>query len=264
MSCGISRMKGIMSLLVGLMISTSAVSDQAEHSLVTIGYWRASLPPYIMIGKDNGIFVDMVKNTFANQRVNTTSQYFPTLEKAVNAMEQGHIDALAMGTLALGDRYYYSDPIFIFNNHAISLRKNHLKIDSKSDLKGIRVIAFPKASEVLDLPELPKQEKGLYREVMDQRIQVDLLFYDKADVVLADKYIFNYYRKQAAYHLVEINSPYRATPAYHKIFPLKAHYNMAFRDIKLRDLFMKGYQKLESEGGINTIRDYYLELMGGL
>ena len=127
MGCRLQVIQRITSILIALVISSSGVADQLEHAQITVGYWRTALPPYIMVGKDNGIFVDMVRKSFANQRVNTTSQYFSTLEKSVKAMEEGHIDALAMGTIDLGEAYYYSDPIFVFDNHAISLQKNNLR-----------------------------------------------------------------------------------------------------------------------------------------
>lgn len=148
-----------------------------------------------------------------------------------------------------------SVPYIQYQNGASVLKKSGLRISSLADLKGMRVITFIGAAEVL--PDLRAAIPGFadFRERADQIIHSNLLFAERVDAVLADGLIFAEYNRQLIEKVRAGGSlPFdpRQDVVFTAIFP-PTPYTMVFRDPAIRDDFNRCFGELSESGRIARI-----------
>ncbi|MFT5760799.1 MAG: polar amino acid transport system substrate-binding protein [Alteromonadaceae bacterium] len=123
--------------------------------------------------------------------------YFP-LGRIPLAFRNNTVDAV------MGDRGIdlspfggsYADPAIIYDNVFINLTKNKVVIKEPKDLENLTVVSFQGAEKRYpQWLKIVKEEKRFYG-ISDQFTQVKLLILGRYDVVLSDRYIFNYFVKQ--------------------------------------------------------------------
>ena len=146
---------------------------------------------------------------------------------------------------------YYSDNYITYENIAVSLQKNHLKIKSISDLSNKDIITFQNAKKYLgkDFKETVSQNANYY-EFYDQKKQVKMLYKSRIQVIVLDRNIFYYYRHNS-------KEEFKDEVVIHEIFPANK-YKIAFKDSKIRDKFNEGLKVIKSSGRYEKIINKYI------
>lgn len=244
-----------------LLLAVFALSPQpllAADKLISVatGY---SLGPY-MLRNGGGILNDIIKESLLFAGYEVRFEYLSNAA-AIEAFRDGQHDAVTVVKPGMVDGYL-SQPVITFQNMVISLTDNQLDIDQLADLAGLRVIAFSEASTLLGEPlqqVIPNMQS--YREFRDQQAQVEALYTGQTDVIIADQYIFQFFRKRLIYQNLD-NRRYARKVTYHYKFEPSV-YHIAFRDQPVQQAFDAGFRRLKEFGRVERIYQYHLELLQG-
>ncbi|MCP4344103.1 MAG: amino acid ABC transporter substrate-binding protein [Desulfobacterales bacterium] len=227
---------------------------------IAIGVVHTRLP-YIIKKTDSGIEVDIVREIFKIRGHKAQIRYL-TNKRAGYFLKIGKVDVFitnkSYDTSELGIDVFYSDSHITYHNHAITLTKNHLKINSPSDLMGKRVIGFQNAHKYLGAEYAAMAERNPnYKEKPEQSIQIFWLFTGRTDVVIADKKIFKYHRMLSAKKgQFSVTEPV----TFHPIFSPSPIHGI-FLNKEMRDEFNKGLTQLKKSGRYDEIINSYELLM---
>ncbi len=211
-----------------------------------------STPPYVISKNDSGIELDIVKEAFALSNIRVKPIYVP-LARLTKQIELDEIDGSVtiMETLGIKN-VYYSNTYITYENIAVSLKKNNLKILSISDLRNKDIITFQNAKIYLGNEFKKAVDQNLnYYEFYDQKKQVKMLFKNRIQVIVLDRNIFDYYKE----HSLE---KFEEEVVIHKIFPVNK-YKIAFKDPKIRDKFNRGLKEIKRNGIYESIINKYLQ-----
>ena len=234
-------------LLAGLLIlATPAVGR--ELVIAT----SSSIPPYVITDQHRGIVVEILQEALLPHGHQIEFIYAPN-RRVEHMIEEQRVDGvynLAAGSL---DDVHYSDAIIDYHNVAITLADFPHKIDSLASLQDLRVVVFQNAPKFLG-PEFVKLINAGhdFPEVSNQRSQVLMLFRGRADVIIMEQRIFEYFHNQLR-SSGEIGGGYRI----HTLFPPAPRY-AAFIDEDIRDQFNAGLQTLKDSGRLQAIIQRYL------
>ena len=235
-------------VLFASLIAPFATSIPAHEITAAVGN---SLAPYIIQSSNSGIEIDIIKEALAVKNHTLTLRY-PPLKQVPVLYRKNVVDAALTVTKKLDLDACFSDIVIQYQNFAISLTKSNLTINSVTDLANKKVIAFQNATTYLG--EEYKNAVGLaqYTELAKQTLQVNRLFLERDDVVIADKNIFLYYKSQTTH--IKTDEPL----TFHPIFP-PSPYRVAFRDTKVCKDFNEGLAILKQSGKIEEIMARYLD-----
>ena len=137
-------------------------------------------------------------------------------------------------------RIYYSHKIFDFNNIAVTLKSDNFKIASIGDLAGKRIAAFQNATQFLGYEFNQAIKKStFYTEFNDQQEQLKLLIKKRADVIVLERRIFEYYFKK-----LNVGNVLEGKFDIHPIFPSSPRY-MAFHSTKVRSEFNLAFSEVK-------------------
>ena len=216
------------------------------------------IPPYIFETQNKGIEIDIISSALAYTGHTLKPIYFP-LGRIPYAFTNKLVDA-AMGDMGVdleSQGGFYANPAVIYDNVFITLKAKEILIETPRDLDLLKVVSFQGAEK--RYPKWLKKVKEEHRfyGVSDQLTQVKLLNFGRYDVVLSDRYIFNYFAKQLqSENILEIKDVVE-----HKLITEnKEDYRPVFRNKKLRDDFNTGLQRLKESGGFQKIYDIYINL----
>ena len=212
----------------------------------------SSIPPYVITDQHRGIVVEILQEALLARGHHIEFVYAPN-RRVEHMIEEQQVDGvynLAAG--ALKD-VFYSDAIIDYHNVAITLESFSTEIDSLNKLKDLRVVVFQNAPKFLG-PEFAKliEDGHDFPEVSNQRSQVLMLFRGRADVIIMERRIFEYFYNQLL-DSGEIGGNYRI----HTLFPPAPRY-AAFTDKDIRDHFNIGLRAMKDSGRLQTIIDRYL------
>lgn len=217
-----------------------------------------AIPPYIFQKLNKGIEIDIISAALAYKGHTLKPLYFP-LGRVPIAFKSKLVDA-AMGDMGVNLKSsggFYADPAVIYNNVFFTLKSKKISIEKPSDLDTLRVVSFQGAEKRYPKwLEKPQEERRFYG-ISDQLTQVKLLHYERYDVVLSDRYIFNYFIKEMMLmSSLEINEVEE-----HKFTEVNPDdYRPVFRNNKVRDDFNLGLKKIKENGKFQRIYNKYLEL----
>lgn len=240
-------MRGI---ALGVMAVLAAGAAQAAEVEMAVG---RSLPPYVIIDDWKGLEYDVVKEALAFEG-HTLKPRFMAFARVMKEMEAGLVDAAMTMRPDSGVAACYSDVHVTYRNYAITLASRDLTISSVADLKGKSVVAFQNANLYLG-PDYKAVTAGNpnYREEAKQVVQPLLLFSGRADVVVADRYIFGWFAADADVATkVDTRQPVRLHPIF-----TPTDYHVAFRDKALCDSFNRGLRHLKDSGEYARITQRY-------
>lgn len=226
------------------------VSAAARDVVVAV---NRSVPPYVIVDEWRGLEYDVVREAMAAEGL-TIKPKFIAFARIGKELDSGLVDAAISMRPDSGVKAFYSDSHVSYRNYAITLAGNNLDIKKVEDLAGKSVIAFNGASLFLGPAFKAMAETNpRYREEIHQMVQPTLLYLDRVDVVIADRYIFGWFASQP-----EVRTKADTTLAvrYHAIFP-PTDYFVAFRDAALRDSFNRGLKKLRDSGAYERIVERY-------
>jgi len=216
------------------------------------------IPPYIFEKQNNGIEIDVIAAALAYKGHTLKPLYFP-LGRIPFAFTKKLVNA-AMGDMGVdlkSQSGFYADPAVIYNNVFITLKSKAISIEKPSDLNQLTVVSFQGAER--RYPKWLKKVKAENRfyGISDQLTQVKLLSFGRYDVVLSDRYIFNYFVKQMKLKN-EIKVPEFVEHKFTTSNP--KDYRPVFRDKNIRDDFNMGLKILKETGDIKKIYDKYMKL----
>ena len=233
---------------------------RAQSDPLVIGVSFA-IPPYVIKETDQGIELDILRQAFGVSGHQIRIKFLPLI-RTFSLLEAGKIDGIINIKEGMVDGVFYSDEVITFQNCAISLAvRRYPDFKSLSFLRDKYIIAFQRAADILgrDFADIAADNER-YEEVAAQEHQVIRMFLGrKADVVVMEKQIFNYYRKK----ILEdgtIGQRAEAAVTYHEIFP-PTHYRFAFRSRQIRDDFNHGLKTIRNNSQYDRIMYKYQKLM---
>ena len=215
------------------------------------------IPPYIFEKQDKGIEIDIISAALAYKGHTLKPAYYP-LGRIPIAFRNNLVDA-AMGDMGVDLKLsggFYANPAVIYDNVFITLKKRNISIKTPRDLDSLHVVSFQGAEK--RYPNWLKKVEDEHRffGISDQLAQVKLLHLGRFDVVLSDRYIFNYFVKKMSLiselELKEVDEHNFTTAN-------PEDYRPVFREQKIRDDFNVGLMKLKESGELQKIYDKYIE-----
>jgi len=232
-----------------LFFSLFAQPIKADPLLIATS---SSIPPYVITDQHRGIVVEILQQALAPYGHQIEFIYAPN-RRVAHMVEEQQVDGvfnLAWGALK---RVHYSDPIIDYHNVVITRDTFNKPIITLDDLNGLRVVVFQNAPQFLGEEFTRILERNpSFQEVSNQRSQVLMLFSGRADAIIMERRIFDYFYQDMIAR-GEIGGGYKV----HPLFAPAARY-AAFTRETLRDQFNEGLAQLHKEGRIQKIIDSYL------
>ncbi len=230
------------------------MSSDGYSKELTIGF-TPDIPPFIM--GEEGLEVDIVRKALEHKGHTFKIRHYP--------YKRLQIAVTKMGAAAVrkteGDSAFYSDDFVSFHNVAITKKKSGIVLKNISDLKGKSILAWQNAHkdlgkefEALFSPSvtLPYREK--YYEIPIQQNQNIMFWKERADVIVIDKTIFLWYRKQ-----LSDQADTAEEIVFHTIFDAKTSFQVAFKDKQIRDDFNEGLKYIREKGIYQQFVDKYIK-----
>ncbi len=246
----------VLILLFILLFTGPGVSAYADEVEIGVSF---AIPPYVITDTDQGIELDILREAFAVTGHRVEFHYLP-LARTFLQLNAGHIDGVINIKKGMMDNVFYSDIVITFHNYGISLKKRGYPDFRDLDfLKDKSIVAFQKAQTILgkEFADATRSNKK-YEETAEQHLQVYRLFLERnADIIIMEKQIFNFYRKQV---FRAIGSVAEQPVKFHNIFP-PSKYRFAFRAKQIRDDFDRGLETIRENGGYERIMKKYETLM---
>jgi len=234
-------------VLMGIWPCASA---RAEPKKLTFAVGLA-LAPYNIPEKNCGIELDIVRESLAMKGYRIKTKYVP-FARRIREIAQGEVD----GVLTVNENsdldVYLSDQHIVCENVAVSLKKNNFRIGKISDLKDKGILTFQNARKYLGKEFVAAAEASPdYREISRQELQINLLYGDRVDVIVLDKRIFYYHKKNNK--MVDTTQPIDMFYIFEKV-----PFRVGFVEKKVRDDFDEGLKKLRESGRYDEIINKYI------
>lgn len=169
------------------------------------------------------------------------------------------LDAVATVMPVANNGLYYVNGFIYFDSYAFTKASDNLTINKISDLKGLETIAWENAYkslgtefEALFKPE-PKEDYKKHYGEKNQKIQNLMFWSNRVQVIIVDKIIFAWHRKQLQ-NKIDTSAEIKM----HPIFPIKT-YAVAFKDKKIADDFAAGLAEIKKSGLYDQLYRNYTE-----
>ncbi|WP_338847027.1 ABC transporter substrate-binding protein [Massilia sp. W12] len=242
-------------LALAAMLAQSAQAREVKF------LFSFALPPYVIKGEGGrppaGFELEIVQAALA-ARGHQLKPQFVAMGAMPQMLARQEADGAQRGAPEVreGEGFFYAaEPTVLYQDVAITLQKNNLRIAAIADLKEKSVVGFQGASHFLG-PEFSAIVKGKsdYAETSDEKRRVLQLYSNGVQVYVGDVNVYRYYRKAAA-GVMEVSAPVEI----HQIFKpaLQKFNNAVFRDKQLRDDFEAGLKQLKSSGQYKQIIQKY-------
>lgn len=171
------------------------------------------------------------------------------------AAGQGAVDGFApvVGTPPTG--LTLTDSYITYRNVAITLVSRNITLEKPADLRGLRVLAFQRATKVLG-PDFSSAvaEAADYREEPVQSLQAKGLLYGRYDVLVGDARVLRHHISEV---LAAGGTPMHPLPIVeHELFAPN-HYCAGFRDPTLALRFNEGLRQIKADGTYDAIMHRY-------
>ncbi|MES2262219.1 MAG: transporter substrate-binding domain-containing protein [Pseudomonadota bacterium] len=248
-----------MNHITRLAILSAVLAAPLAHAAdVRMGF-GLSLPPYVIQENNSGFELEIIREALAFKGHVLKPVY--VAQKAMPQMlKEKKLDGAQEGSPELVEGpgvFYASAPAVVYEDYAISLKKNKLSINKLADLKGKSIAAFMTAKEFLG-PDYAAavQDNPKYQEVATSKRQVLMLYSGGIEVLICDANIFKYVRETEK---GQVDTSPDVT--YHDIFkhtPLKSN-NPVFTDKQVRDDFDAGLAQLKRSGKYQQIIKKYVK-----
>jgi len=237
-------------LFIIMLIGNKTFAETNKQSIELItGLDKA---PFIFNDATKGVQIELIRQAFAINDVDVKFTPLP-LGRNITGYQRWNVQ----GIITLPSDYSYpgmsvSKPYIIYQNVAVSLARNNFAIKDVADLSGKSVASFQKAKKFLGSKFKEVVNYSLdYREVADQRKQLEMLFAGQTEVIVLDINIFKYFMRNQAQAL------YRKPYTLHYIFKERA-YSAGFKSEQYRDMFDLAILDLKQSGDYNRLFEKYL------
>jgi polar amino acid transport system substrate-binding protein len=216
-------------------------------------------PPFVFGSEQRGLEIDIMREALAFKGHTMRVVHIPNKRLQV-AVQTAGVDGAATVREA-EDGSFYSENFITFENYAITRRSAAIRLGSVADLKGHSIAAWQNAYRDLGAefeaafrPETHAAYLKSYFELPSQRSQNQMFWYGRAEVIIVDKTIFLWYRKELA---KEVDTS--ADVVFHDLFPRRTHFQVAFKDKRIRDDFNEGLRHLRESGRYQQLVDAYVK-----
>jgi len=170
--------------------------------------------------------------------------------------ENEKFDAAATISPDIKSKYFSSTPHIKYSNGVSTLYSLNRRIESLSDLKGLRVISFIGASTML-----PKLKEAIptfksYVEKSSQELHTKMLVKSRVDAVISDGIIFASHTKKLQLENAtdpDYFMPIKFSPIFDPI-----NFHMIFRKKSLQQSFNSCLRKLTNNGRLEKINTSFL------
>ena len=208
----------------------SNVTSASDELVVAVGLAK---PPYVIQKDNSGFELDLIRNIFKKMGKSTKFVY-TQFGHSSKMLDVEAIDAVITTTPRIfSDTSKLSDKYITYQNVAISMKEDDLRIDTIKDLANYTIASFQKADKVLGKEFADAANKSpLFMKVAEQNRQPMLLLKKRVQVLVMDINIFKYFAKKIG--IKNISSRFN----FHEVFPIN-HYNVAFKNKQYVKLFNK-------------------------
>ena len=235
-------------ILLTILTLTFSLNTQAWTDNIDVVVGLAK-PPYIIEEQGAGFEIDLVSDVLEMMELTPTFLYVPLGRDAKSLKENVGQAVLTVNENIVPNQKMRTAPYIIYQNVAITLKSDEIRIGSISQLEFFKVAAFQMANQYLgEEYEETVSRSNQYLEVPNQFRQVKLLVENKVDVLIMDINIFNYYFELIDGNLNDIEV--------HYIFPPNP-YSLAFSDTDNVDRFNQMLERYKKSGRYDELLNKY-------
>lgn len=228
----------------------NTIADKISNIELIAGFVK---PPFIIEENGAGLQLDIIREALSNKGYQVNFLHLP-LGRNITAFQRMNAD----GVITLPNDYehpgmHLSAPYIVYQNVAVSLAANDFSIGSVNDLSGKSVAAFQHAKKFLGKQYRETVSYSVsYREIAEQKKQIEMLFLRQAEVIILDLNIFK--------HFIKTSNDKRFNKAFnvHYIFEQR-HYAAGFRSEETARDFDQAIVKMKEDGSYQAILDNYLK-----
>lgn len=243
-----------------LLATCLLISFHTSAKELTVGFGQ-NRSPFVIDKSGKGLEIDVFREALAHKGHTLTVEHFSNKRLAVVLEKIPRIDAVAAVQAKPGDKFHYVPKYMVYDNFAISRKKDKLKIKTIADLKGHSIVTWQNAYRDLG-PEYnqlfnPKGNEAYklrYQELVSQRTQNITFWRNGAQVIIIDKTIFLWHKKQLS-DVLDTS----AELVYHPIFSGKTFFHAGFRDPQIAKDFEEGLKHLKETGRYDELYRKYTE-----
>lgn len=247
-----NQINKVFAVSIGIFTCFSSASAKEVNFIFGL-----ALPPYVIQDNNTGFELEIIREALA-VKGHTMKPTYASFSTITQLLKGNKADAAQRGNpdLVDGAGYFYAESQTVFyQDMAITLKKNNLKIDTMNDLKDKQVVAFQSANKFLG-PEFGAAVAGnpRYSETANEDKKVKQLYSNGMQVFVGDINIFKYYRSKVS------GLDTGQEIVYHKIFSntdIKNNHAV-FLDKQIRDDFDAGLKQLKSSGKYKEIIKKYI------
>lgn len=244
--------KWSLTFLIALTISAAYSHSlfAADQKKLIVGFGMDK-PPYVFEKENSGLEVELFREA-ARAAGYEVKSFFGPMERIKAMLMNGELDAITNTNINEQLHLFNSEPFIEYHNYAIALKKRNLKIEKISDLKKYSIASFQRSRDLLgdEYSKMVKENKQ-YHEFADQKLRNIQLFKERADVIIADKRIFEYFNTQ----LDDSIDQKQPVVMYDLFKPIR--YQAAFRSKTAMQDFNKGLSKIKKNGTYRRLEEKY-------
>lgn len=207
---------------------------------------------------DSGIEIDVIRAALAPFGHTVRALLVPKVRLAL-MLKTKEADIAATIQGADGDGLFFSDAYIQFHNHAVSKKKNGIRINTLPDVDKYNFIIWQGGWKNLGVefeatykPDAAGKFRANYHEAHSQLNQARMFWAERAELVIMDKKIFEHFRK-----LLRTEYDTDEEVIFHDFSKNQTNYSAAFHNQELRNQFNEGLKKIRANGGYQAIIDSY-------
>lgn len=218
-------------------------------------------PPYVYVdgaGNVAGIEVDVARAALARLGFGMKSEVM-SKSRMLPALKGGQADIIMSVHGKDEPGVYYSDGVVEYVNIAISRKADRIRLASDMDLDQYRFVIWQRGWADLGpafAARYRPDEQGRFRDnyfqSSTQDAQARVFWARRVDVIVVDRYVFHWYRRQLAGSMKTDDEV-----EYHDIFPNTTVFAAAFADRDVRDRFNAALKAMRADGAYQDIVNRY-------
>ncbi len=237
----------LLTLVSGAVFCSSVPAEKRDLTFAV----GLALAPYNIPEKNCGIELDIVREALAMKGYRVKTKYVP-FARRIREIAQREVDGVLTVNENSGLDVFLSDQHITCENVAVSLKKKKFNIQKIGDLKDRSILTFQNAKKYLGQEFVAAAEASPdYREISKQELQINLLYGDRVDVIVLDRNIFYYHKKNNK--MVDTTQPIDIWPIFSEV-----SFRVGFVDEKVRDDFNDGLKQLRESGRYDEIIKQYI------
>lgn len=241
-----------------LLITAVCCSVNLFAQEVVIGFGK-NKAPFVVGESGEGLEIDIFKEALAFSGHTLKTVHIDN-KGLLPILVSGRVDGIATARDP-ENRFCHVDKFIAFDNVAISLKSRDLKINQVSDLASSTLVAWENAYQDLgpEFNALFKPDKNNllpvgYFENRNQQAQNAMFWAGRVDLIIVDKTIFAWYRKQLA-ESFDTDQEVQ----YHAIFGEKTYFPALFKDKSMCEDFKKGLGSLKERKQYQKLFEKYTQ-----